>query len=167
MTILLGGFLVFLMMNVSCDSSAAGNAISRVPDFTLPALAGDGPVVFSGVNKENPVLLVFWASWCPSCVEEIPVLNEIQKKFSPRGLKIFAVNVEESRKTVQDFQETHPMNYPVLLDEKGKITEKFGLVGVPAAVLAQKGGNVLYFGFSLPADLEKLFQTGSFTKGDA
>ncbi|HLD50450.1 MAG TPA: TlpA disulfide reductase family protein [bacterium] len=150
--------LGLLVLSASCTPSLAEAPFPKVPDFTLPALAGDGPVIFSGVNKESPVLLVFWASWCPSCVEEIPVLNEIQKKFSPRGLKILAVNVEESRQTIRDFQKTHPMNYPVLLDEKGKITEKFGLAGVPAAVLAQKGGDVLYFGFSLPADMEKLFQ---------
>lgn len=152
--------IALLALSVSCRLPPAEAPFSKVPDFTLPALAGGKPVVFSEVNRENPVLLVFWATWCPSCEEEIPALNEIQKKFSSQGLRILAVNVEESGQAVQDFQKNHPMNYPVLLDEKGKVTNQFGLAGVPVLVLAQKGGNVLYFGFSLPADLEKLLQKG-------
>ena len=156
MTGLLSGLSIFA---VSCNTNAFEAPLSRVPDFTLPVLRGEGPVAFSEVNKDSPVLIVFWASWCPNCIDEIPELNEIQKKFSPQGLKIFAVNVEESKEEILEFQKTHRMDYPVLLDGKGETAEKFGLAGIPAAVLAQKGGKVLYFGFSLPANLEKLFQT--------
>ena len=148
-----------LALSPSCNSQVSGTDLPKVPDFELSALSGVGRVAFSKANAKNPVLLVFWASWCPSCVEEIPALNEIQNKFSPQGLKILAVNVEESRQTVLSFQKKHPMNYPVLLDEKGNVAEKFGLAGIPAAVLAGKGGKVLYFGFSLPGNLDKLLQT--------
>lgn len=149
----------FLVLGLSSAPHWLGAELPKVPDFELPALSGGRPVAFSKTNTEHPVLLVFWASWCPSCVEEIPAVNEIQKKFSAQGLKILAVNVEESRQEVVDFQKMHPMNYPVLLDEKGNVAEKFGLAGIPAAVLAGKGGKVLYFGFSLPGNLEKLLQT--------
>lgn len=154
------GFVFSLAMTVwSCSPEASGPAISKVPDFTLSSLRDGGAVTLSKENKEAPVLLVFWASWCPSCVEEIPDVNRILKKYSAQGLKVFAVNVQESRETILNFQKRHPMDYPVLLDKTGGVAEKFGLVGLPAAVLAQQGGNVLYFGFSLPANLEKLLQT--------
>lgn len=147
-----------LVLGTSCTPHLSGAALPKVPDFELPALSGGGPVAFSKTNTENPVLLVFWASWCPSCVKEIPALNEIQKEFSPQGLKVLAVNVEESRQTILDFQKKHPMNYPILLDEEGDVAAKFGLAGIPASILAEKGGKVLYFGFSLPVNLEKLLQ---------
>ena len=148
-----------LLLGSSCSQAISKAASKKVPDFSLPALTGGPSVAFSEVNKENPVLLIFWATWCPSCIEEVPQLNEIQKKFSGRGLKIIAVDVQESKKEILDFQKKQPMNYPVLLDEEGAVAEKMGLEGIPVAILAEPGGNVLYFGFSIPENLETLLQT--------
>ena len=142
-----------LMFFVSTSAWAVEN---NVPNFSLPALSDETRIDFSEFNRQNPVLLIFWATWCPSCREEIPALNEIYRRLSPKGLRILAVNVEETRKDILKFQKRHPMDYPVVMDQRGDVTEKFGLVGVPAALLAAPGGKVLYFGFSLPENIESI-----------
>ena len=129
------------------------------PDFTLATAADKNKTVtLSEATKEHPVLLTFWASWCPACVEEIPALNEWNKKYVSTGLQIFGINVQETREHVLEFQKTHPMSYPVLLDEDGHVADKFGLVGLPAAVILAKGGEIIYYGFGLPDNPDEVMK---------
>lgn len=134
----------------------AGNKSKPLPDFTLPVVSRENQKVqLQTVNGENPVLLVFWATWCPSCVEEIPVLNQWQEKYGPQGLKILGVNVQEKQPDIQKFMAKHKIEYPILLDQDGEVTNRYGLVGLPVSIYMAKGGEVLYYGFSLPANIEQ------------
>lgn len=131
----------------------------KAPDFTLPPLDGGAPVKLSEFNREKPVLLIFWASWCPSCVEEIPDVNKIRQEFPASDLGILAVNVQESRKVLNEFKKTHRIDYPVLLDESGEVSVQYKIEGLPVSVVLAKGGEILYYGFSLPGNLSKLLGT--------
>ena len=128
---------------------------NQAPNFVLPNLAGE-PVDLANLVREKPTLLVFWATWCPTCVEEIPLLNEWSEKYP--GLRILAVNVQEPRTHVSEFAKHHQIRYPVVLDEEGDVAHEYGLVGIPASVLLAKGGRVLYYGFALPHNIEQLIQ---------
>lgn len=130
------------------------------PDFSLASPTEAGKTKLSDVTKTSPVLLIFWASWCPGCVHEIPEVNELAEKYKSKGLKVFGVNVQESSKKIQKFLKTHPMKYPVLMDAEGRVASSYGLVGLPAAVFVAKGGKILYYGFSLPGNIEELIQKG-------
>ena len=131
---------------------------SQAPDFSLPLAAPQtASITLSELNREHPVLLVFWATWCPACIEEIPTLNAWHRQFSSEGLKILGINVQEPRQQVLKFiREDHAMDYPIALDEEGKTADQFGLVGLPSAVFLAKGGKILYYGFSLPPNMEQL-----------
>ena len=141
---------------------------AQAPDFTLPLLSsGTAKLTLSEVSREHPVLLVFWASWCPSCVEEIPVLNDWYREWTPKGLKILGINVEEPRSQLSAFVKAQPIDYPVLLDEKGEVAEHYGLVGLPAAVVLAKGGKIIYYGFTLPRDMQHLLNKGARQKNES
>ena len=149
------GFLMMGLAAASCSPRPKAGTVA--PDFTLPLLSNESEqMTLSEAVREQPVLLVFWASWCPSCVEEIPALNDLHEKFASKGLRIVGVDVQEDRKDVMDFAKKQPIRYPVLLDQEGKVADRFGLTGVPAAVFVAKGGEILYYGFSLPAHLDQL-----------
>jgi len=123
----------------------------QAPDFSLFSLERqEQRTTLSEWTAKGPVLLVFWASWCPPCVQEIPVLNEIRKSYSEDTLKILAVNVGESRETLTVFRQSHSMDYDVLLDTEGVVASKYDIVGLPVAVFLAKGGEILYYGFTLP-----------------
>ncbi len=104
---------------------------------------------------------MFWASWCPSCVEEIPELKKLEAESSESGIEIVSVNVQESREDVDKFLKKKGITYRVALDEEGDVASRFGLVGLPAAVLLAKGGEILYYGFTLPENLEQYFEPRS------
>ena len=126
---------------------------SQAPNFVLPNLAGE-KVELAAVSSQKPTLLVFWATWCPTCVEEIPVLNEWTEKYP--GLQILGVNVQEPAERVRPFVKKYKIRYQVLLDEEGEAAQQYGLVGVPSTILLAKGGKVIYYGFALPQNIEQL-----------
>ncbi len=150
------GVMVFLSGAMAWAPSR-GHEGNQAPEFSLPFLDNPGEQIrLSEVNRESPVLLIFWASWCPTCVGEIREVNQIQNRYGPAGLKIYGVNVEENRETILNFARGKKMDYPVLLDEKGAVAALYGLDAIPAAVLIAPGGRILYYGYSLPGNLEDL-----------
>ena len=137
--------------------SSGGQLVgSPAPNFTLPDLAGN-QVELENLTNKKPTLLVFWATWCPSCVEEIPTLNDWKKRYPE--MEILGVNVEEPLERVQKFSEKVGFQYPVVLDEDGEVAQQYDLVGVPATVLIAKGGRIIYYGYTLPQNIEPLIQT--------
>ncbi len=147
------GPLVLLMSLIGCGARPQKG--SQAPDFTLYDLQ-EKSVQLSQINQQSPVLLIFWATWCPSCVEEIPELNRLHQTKRSDGLKILAVNVQESQTQIKDFLKKNSIHYPIVLDSTGEVAEKYGIVGLPASVLLAKGGEILYYGFSLPHQIKEL-----------
>lgn len=128
---------------------------AQTPNFILPALTGE-KVELASLVGQKATLLVFWATWCPTCREEIPILNEWNEKYP--SLQILGINVQESRDRVKRFTKKHKMNYPVLLDEEGEAAQLYGLVGIPASILLTREGKIIYFGFALPENIDRLIQ---------
>jgi len=95
--------------------------------------------------KGKPVIVEFWATWCPPCRASIPHLNEVNKKFKEKGLVIIGVS-DEDKKTVEEFRKTVPMEYNVALDKTGKLGEKFGITGIPHAFVVGKDGKIAWQG---------------------
>lgn len=152
--------LSFALLAGGCAPEAPKD---KAPDFILPSLDGQKTFRLSEIYPHSAVLLIFWASWCPGCMEEIPALNKLHETALKTGnLKILAVNVEESREEVARVQNENGIRYPILLDEEGAATNRFGIVGLPSAILIAKGGKIIYYGFTLPEHLEERIQQGEF-----
>ncbi|MDX1735720.1 MAG: TlpA disulfide reductase family protein [Halioglobus sp.] len=84
-------------------------------------------------------LLIFWASWCPTCMREIPQLKALQERYDPR-VRFIGVNVN---KTVQDGLDVHleqALPYPSLADPDLAIADRFGVQGTPTLVLLDAQG---------------------------
>lgn len=150
------GFLLIIFLLGSCSPSVSRSLVgNQAPPFTLNNLEGQ-KVSLASFTSQKPTLLVFWATWCPTCTEEIPVLNDWTKKYP--ALQIVGVNVQEPAERVKAFVDQRGIRYPILLDTEGEVAGLYGLVGIPAAILVGKDGSVLYFGFSLPKNIETLIR---------
>ncbi|WP_448871293.1 TlpA family protein disulfide reductase [Desulfobulbus propionicus] len=100
----------------------------------------------------KPVLLVFWASWCPSCKTEVPKINRLVEKFRSRGMEFFAINVgyNDSIERAKAFMEKTGMRYPAYFDGSGKVSEQYQLLGVPTILIADRHGVVRFRHFMTP-----------------
>jgi thiol-disulfide isomerase/thioredoxin len=122
-------------------------------EFTLESVGGER-VSLRQAAAGKPVLLVFWATWCPHCNEAVPEINGIQSRLSDR-LRILAIDFMESRGKVKAFMKAKSVAYTVLLDSNGKVARQYKVLGIPTYVLLDKEGRVVYSGNDLPGSLEK------------
>ncbi len=98
--------------------------------------------------RGRPVLVSFWATTCPPCVEELPDLIQLYRDWHPRGLELIAVAMPyDPPIRVQEFVQRHDVPYPVALDVQGMVTSAFG--GVPyvptAFIIAPDGKTELVY----------------------
>lgn len=116
----------------TAPTSASGNgsgAVSLVgarrPDFSLPDLEGrqHGPGEWAG----KVLILNFWASWCPPCLQEIPAFIRLQEKYSERGVQFVGIALQRAEE-VRDFVIAKGINYPVLAGEADviRVAEGYG-----------------------------------------
>ena len=130
--------LLFIMLG--CESNqvqeeqapVSGAETQLATDFTLKSLEGE-EFKLSSFRGKNPVYLVFWATWCPYCVKEIPRLKELYTKLAPKGLKILAINISynDPLLRVQSFQKKYELPYPILYDNNATVSRQYGVIGVP------------------------------------
>ncbi|GGI45421.1 thioredoxin [Paenibacillus marchantiophytorum] len=111
------------------------------PSFTLQGL--DGKEYTIGGEREKPLLVNFWASWCGPCEEEAPDLVEVYNKYQGQ-FDLYAVNVTPGDKmdNIKKFVETYKFPFPVLLDKKGTNAENYRVVAIPTSFLIDKNGVV-------------------------
>jgi thiol-disulfide isomerase/thioredoxin len=93
----------------------------------------------------KPVLVEFWATWCPPCRKSIPHLNEVYAKYKDKGLTIVGITNEDEA-TVKKFQEKIPMTYNVAINAPQQLLQQFGVEGIPTAFLVDKSGKVVWTG---------------------
>jgi len=110
------------------------------PDFTLKRLAGEG--VSLSELRGRPVLVNFWASWCKPCRAEMPEIISAYQTHRDAGLEVLAVNLtdQESMKDVRKFTAEIGLPFTVLLDQKGKVRERYGLTAVPTSIFIDAAG---------------------------
>jgi peroxiredoxin len=112
------------------------------PNFTLSGL--DGKTVQLDDYKGKVVLLNIWATWCPSCVEEMPSMEKLYKELKGEYFEILTISIDESgAQTVVPFMQKYKLTFPTLLDPGGKTVQRlYRVTGVPESFLVDKEGNI-------------------------
>jgi len=108
------------------------------PDFTLVDLEGE-QVTLSAL-RGGPVVLDFWATWCPPCIRQIPVLNAFQEAHPEVPVLGVAVDVD-GREVVAPFAAEHGIEYRVLLGDE-RLARRYGAFGFPTLFVVGPEGSV-------------------------
>ena len=166
------GFLYF-----SGNSGSGGSAdVSSIPDgLAVASLAGinnrgaqpsqgkeapnfafrysDGSSYALADFKGQPVIVNFWATWCPPCRREMPGLVKAYETYKDDGLMIIEVDVAEPPATVAKFVEEYKMTMPVVLDQRQEVTRLYRTDSFPTSFFIDKDGviQVRWVGY-LPED---------------
>jgi len=91
--------------------------------------------------KGKIVFINFWATWCPDCRFEMPLMEKLFQRFKDRDFVMVAVNLRESPKKVSAFFKKYKLSFTALLDRKGRTAFPFGIRSIPTTfILNQKGG---------------------------
>jgi thiol-disulfide isomerase/thioredoxin len=135
--------LMGLLIGLPAASTHAQLVVAK-EGAQLPALA----LNYLGKRPElagKPLLVEFWATWCPPCRKSIPHLNEIYSKYKGKGLQIVGIT-DEDEATVQKFLKQIPMDYNVAINTPGSTFEQFGVTAIPTAFLVNKSGKIVWTG---------------------
>jgi peroxiredoxin len=113
----------------------------RAPGFSLPSL--DGAEISIRHMPRGPLLINFWASWCPYCRDETQSLVRLDGSCG-RHLSIVGVAVNEATPEVARFAQQANIPYPILLDPTGTVANRYGVAYLPTTVLINRTGHIAY-----------------------
>lgn len=146
--------LIVMMPGISFAAAVGEES----PTFEVQTIEGVD-IRSDELKDNNSVLLIFWATWCPVCKEEIPKVNTIYETFHPQGLEVIAIDVgiNDSLKRVKRYVKKYGLSYPVVFDEGSSVTKQFGVQGTPTIFIIDKRGIVRYRSAAIPDDLAEHF----------
>jgi thiol-disulfide isomerase/thioredoxin len=126
------------------QQSSGSALVDSLPDFALGNLAGESQSIQSWPGKA--LIINFWATWCPPCLREIPMLKEFQQTHADDPIQVVGIAVDQ-RDAVADFAADIEFNYPVLVGQSEAMdaASAFGVefVGLPFTVFTDANGHVL------------------------
>ena len=138
---LLKSFFIAVIALFISWSSLVADAADIAPSFQLPANAG-APTLKD--LKGKVVWVDFWASWCGPCRQSFPWMNSMAKRYSDKGLVIIGVNLDTEKPLADEFLRQSHADFPIVFDPQGKITQAYGLVGMPSSFLVGADGTIQY-----------------------
>ncbi len=136
------------------DSKRFFSSLALMALVTLSAVSqsGQNPVLELGIRdtkgnvwkKESlengkVYLLDFWATWCVTCKETAPIIAELRKDYHQKGFEVLAITMDEDLAAVRKYMAEKKPEFPILLDTKSAVTNRYKVKVVPTFVLVKDG----------------------------
>lgn len=106
-------------------------------------MVGGGTFDLAEHLGKRPVLLDFWAVWCPPCRKALPKVGKMAKQYADKDIAICAVNISETVETITDFLQANDLEVPVAVDTGGAIAGQYGVRTIPMLVFIDRTGTVV------------------------
>ncbi|MCX7721094.1 TlpA family protein disulfide reductase [Dictyoglomus thermophilum] len=129
-------FMVILSSTLVYSKQPQVSENSPAVDFTLPDIKGKKYTLSS--FKGNVVLLNFWATWCPPCRYEVPMLDRIQKEYKNEKFKVVAVSLDSDVNSLKEYLKSVSISFLVLSDSKGSVGYIYNILAIPTSFLIDK-----------------------------
>ena len=120
----------------------AANVQGKAPNFTLKSNTGKN--IKLSELRGQVVLLNFWASWCGPCRQEMPLLEQLQQRYSALGFTVLGVNVEEDPGKAKTLLKDIPVSFPILFDTQNIVSKQYQVSAMPSTVMIDRNGNMRY-----------------------
>ncbi len=137
----------FVLMAAGCavQPEQADDSIGAAQDFELYDLEGESVVLSELLDKGEKVILAFWTTWCPACVQAVPRMQEFYREHGEEAVLV-SVNIREGESAVRRFAEEREIGFRIAMDSDGSVARKFNVVGVPTYIVLEPDGETLYSG---------------------
>lgn len=112
------------------------------PEFSLPGT--NGRMYRLADYRGKPLILNFWATWCPSCLAEMPSLQRAHDALARDGIPVIAINVGEDAEMVVEFVQQMPVQFPLPLDQNSAIARSYPLIGLPTTFVIDAEGRLVF-----------------------
>lgn len=155
-----GGVLILLAIVMLFSRSSPAQSVtppqigSTLGDFTLKDVNGE--LVRLSDYKGRPVLINTWATWCPPCKAEMPLLNQYYQSHAEEGFVILAINAGDTQAEAASFVLQNGLKFPVLLDPETQLLNQMNIHSFPTSILVGKDGKVksIHVGLLTEASIE-------------
>ncbi len=146
------GLVVFFMLLAQTPAQSY--------EFSTTDIAGDK--VSLSDYRGQVVMVNFWATWCPPCRAEMPIIESAFEQYRGQGFVVLAVNNAERLNQVDSFATEFKLTFPVLLDYSADISYQFGIKGYPTSLFFDSKGNkyATHQGMLTEAQLNSYISTG-------
>jgi len=134
----------------SVQNGVSAGSTHTAPDFTLQKLGG-GTISLSEFKGKKPVVVDFWASWCPNCRRDMPKLSGFYEKYKDK-VEVIGINLQEKESTVQNFISSRNISFPIALDPSGHASKAFGIQYTNTHFLIDINGNLVR---TIPGDISE------------
>jgi cytochrome c biogenesis protein CcmG, thiol:disulfide interchange protein DsbE len=128
--------------DTSIDEAVASGKRIAAPVATLPRLDGQGTGSLAEY-RGKPVLLNAWASWCPPCKSEMPLLERTHRRIASAGGTVLGIDVQDDRSSALRFLRDKGVTFPSLRDRDRDYAHRFGVTGYPESFLIDARGRVV------------------------
>ncbi|MDE3070281.1 MAG: TlpA family protein disulfide reductase [Acidobacteriota bacterium] len=130
--------------NRTLDEAVAAGRRPLAPAYTraIPVLNGSGRASLAGY-RGHVVLLNFWASWCPPCQQEAPLIESAQRQLERHGATVLGVSYKDAAADAESFMRRNGLTFPDLRDVAGEYAEAFGTAALPESFLLDRTGRIV------------------------
>ena len=140
--LLLAVLFAFSPFSWAVEALPAVDPVIVAPEINLVDL--DGKEWSLADLKGRPVIINFWATWCPPCIGEMPSIERAWNAVKDEGIQVMAISYGEDQDLVEAFRERYPMSFPVIADTTGNVVRQWPVKGLPTTVVLSPEGEIVY-----------------------
>jgi cytochrome c biogenesis protein CcmG/thiol:disulfide interchange protein DsbE len=112
--------------------------VEEARDFSLELLGGE--TVTLSELRGKVIMLDFWASWCPPCREEAPILSQVYREFQGQAVEFIGIDIWDRPGDAREFVDLFEVPYPNGVDSKGIVAIDYGVKGIPEKIFVDPNG---------------------------
>lgn len=128
------GFVGVLTYGLRDTSAKEGG---KAPEFAIKVDSGQRVTATSFGGKV--LVLNFWATWCPPCIQEIPSLNQFQRRFADTGVRVVAISIDKNPQKYKTFLDHFRVVFETARDPEAEVSSRYGTYQIPETYIIKDG----------------------------